>query len=457
MEEFKDLSIKVLKGAAVSAVIASLVYFIFPKVEIIDDSSFDENEVAKKETLQLKIKNKKSATSQESQVIVSPPTQAPQKTQSPSNPLPPYEPISDSNVNYAVSGNSMNTTEYQRNLNSYYEQSYEPPLERPLAKKEDTPALNPVLASFLDTHSLENPAPEKKKEEETNNEVPQSGGGTYVSVSADKPAGTYSDPPLVTLKLFVNGVLSSDGNIFYCVEEDGSCCDVLASSATYTAPISLGANGDKEYCLSFYAKSFAGLVTTPAQLKIKIDSTLPSKPITATETLYLQTTERYVFKFPPITYSGTASGTILSLYSLDDDPTENPNCTTVAAGNTALNVDGIGGADYIDFNAYLLSAMDLFLFYYNFSADQQDYYIVSTVTKPHLDTPLSNCSSTHVRVEDFPAFSSLSLHKTVSSAGGSLSGGFTPYGFFKDSVTSTKTSGLGRERELHSDFLDTVN
>ncbi len=342
--------------------------------------------------------------------------------------------------------------------NKYFEQFIEEDLDldpnpSPQKKKEySNPTIGPLT---YDSTPISPPTPKTTTNTPEQSSY-ESSGQTLISVESDKSPGTYSFPIDVGLTLKINGVTSNSGFVFYCKGSAGACCDDAAITSTYTVAVELGNEGNGNYCLSFYGKTSGGIATQPTDLIIKIDDTLPSLPEIAENYYEVQSTERYIFSLPPITYSALPpANTALSLHWGTDSGLLAPDCQDVAENILPLDFQLDGSPDYFDFIKYLNDPFPFYIFHNFANLQYGDNYVVNLLSKKTLDRVSYNCSSLQILVKDFEAYSSLPL-ANATTEGGYLIGGFISQGFFDTTASTTQSSGHGRNNELHSDFMNTV-
>lgn len=289
--------------------------------------------------------------------------------------------------------------------------------------------------------------------------VPSSSGGTgnseagesepSIDVMADKANGTYNSNQLVTLSYSLDGVLSDEGEILYCVGSGlypETCCDLSAPS-TYSAPVTLGA-GDGHYCLAYQGKSSTNRVSAVKVLEIVVDTKIPNTPSSSSQAQYLQTTERYSFSLPEITYTNDPTGIKMNFYNLTSNPGTNLDCANIAQTSLPMLPTSM------DFASYLMSHLELLIYGNVPSLSYGTNYVVTMLD----NQSRYSCSTTAVIIEDFPVFSSMPAERIPASAGEpEYVGTFSPYSYFLDSEDPGTPAGKGRSEGLRSEFLNILH
>jgi len=289
-------------------------------------------------------------------------------------------------------------------------------------------------------------------------------------------AGSYTNPQALSFTYYANSIPSTlDGDIYYCLDESSpgqGCCDPTdpadaAFTHTWTATVTVGNAGNGSYCLSYFAVFTSGAtLTTTASLSFAIDSIAPAAPVVDTNTIVMQTTEQYKLQMEMGNDPLLSIGQVLSFHRLDSAQlaSSGSNCNTIASSYPALDLDGNGTPDTIDFVSYLMTSLDVLVYgspSYPLSLNYTDInYIVSVVSKPNIDVAINNCAITPIIMQDFEVFSDMPSYRIPASdlSGSTLTGEISPYGYFEGTESATgTTAGKGRYDELRSDFMNMIH
>lgn len=456
MLEIQNLFKRFLQISIAGSAIWTIAFYL-PQTEIADSESeavdFPENVIAPKANKKIIKENvieRKTNNTSLKNVFVN---------ESPPFVMPQAENYVESGENEIVASNMISQDDYEKYISSSFE-LYNGMDSVPLSPAKSSensfrPSSVPFRSSLPQAENSNNE--EKDLKDEKNDSAQVQGGSVQVSVESNRKSGAYHLPFFVDLIFKINGVIDLNGKIYYCLKSGGDCCLDYETTTLYLNPIAIGDDGNGEYCLSFYGESSFKVKTEVAKLKVSLDTNSLAEPEVATSTQYLQTTERYSYKFPMLSYSQNANGTILTIHSLEFDPGGTPDCRNIYETEPVLDLDDINGPDYVDYQKYLENFFDVFIFNKNYIENYYDYYFVSVLRKKYIDIDDISCSMTKITIEDFPVFNTQAIkqlsHSTTSL---SLLGGFVPYGYFRTSLTATGTSGAGRFNELRSGFINTV-
>lgn len=263
-------------------------------------------------------------------------------------------------------------------------------------------------------------------------------------LSADKKSGTYGSLFDVILSS------SESGQITYCIQFGGACCDPHDSGVSFTQKINIGASGDGNYCIKAFATDLSGNESDELTVSYVLNTTLPS--LTHDFTIeQLQTNELSLLG----NIQSNAFGQSGLYYDLRKVPTRPEDLFPVDSAfcrNIDSNFPSSSTAIFFDDDA-TLNQLDLLTqglgIPYEISLNQNNidygvnYLVHMLVDTNPIDNYLYTCPTQTLTLRDFELFDFSAGSRAPASVNGSIDGGFVGYGHFEMTPASPKSSGLG--------------
>lgn len=254
-----------------------------------------------------------------------------------------------------------------------------------------------------------------------------------ITCSASVADGSYS----YTLKIDIS--CTSSSSIRYCLSDTGCCDPDSANGQIYDESVVLiGQELDTDYCLSYYGVSsttndYSEVFTNSYTINLHLPDLYVSTP-----TKYIQTTQLLDpmssissndygldgYLLGQVNYKShdiTATGDNLNCEEVYSDigsySSPSPIETLVAT-----SISSIEPNQQVD----IATETSVYVYGKNYLAT----YLVNTNESPIL----ASCAITEVILEDFDLFLQSSITAS-SNASGSVSAGFTPYGFYEENLS----------------------